>query len=243
MTAPNTALIRAGQSLTPGDLVALFIIDLSPIRVNQQFAFTSQADKARGPLKFRGITYTPLDVKAEGFELTGQGTMPQPKISVSNATRLMSSATLLYQDLIGAKLIRTRTYAQFLDDGATPDPEAAYTQDIYRFEQKVEHSKHQIVWNLAADMDQEGRELPARLVIRDICLWRYRRWDEDAQAFVYDGVQCLYNGDQSYDRFGNPTTPDQDEPSRHVTTCCKVRFGADAQLPFGGFPGVARVRV
>ncbi|ACL61762.1 phage minor tail protein L [Methylobacterium nodulans] len=243
MTSPNAAILRAGQSLTPGDLVALFIIDLSPLRVNQQFAFTSEADRARGPLKFRGITYTPLDVKAEGFELTGQGAMPQPKISVSNATRLMSSATLLYQDLIGAKLIRTRTYAQFLDDGETPDPEAAYTQDIYRFEQKTEHSKHQIVWNLAADMDQEGRELPGRLVIRDICLWPYRRWDEDAQAFDYSHVKCPYNGAQCYDRFGNPTTPDKDEPSRHVATCCKVRFGADAQLPFGGFPGVARVRV
>ncbi|ACL58440.1 phage minor tail protein L [Methylobacterium nodulans] len=243
MTSPNTALIRAGQSLTPGDLVALFIIDLSPIRVNQQFAFTSEADRARGPLTFRGVTYTPLDVKAEGFEMTGHGQMPQPKISVSNATRLMSSATLLYQDLIGARLIRTRTYAQFLDDGVTPDPEAAYAQDIYRFEQKVEHSKHQIVWNLAADMDQEGRDLPARLIVRDICLWRYRRWDAEKGAWDYSHVTCPYTGAQAYDRFGNPTTPDKDEPSRHVTTCCKVRFGADAPLPFGGFPGVARVRV
>ncbi|MGY2048922.1 phage minor tail protein L [Methylobacterium sp. JK268] len=242
MTTPNTAILRAGQSLTPGDLVALFIIDLSPLNVNQQFAFTSEADKNRGVIQFRGIRYTPLDVKAEGFAFTNQGAMPQPKISVSNATRMMSSAALLYQDLIGARLYRTRTYAQFLDGAPLADPEAAYAQDAYRFEQKIEHSKRQIVWSLASDMDQEGRQLPGRTIIREICMWRYRRWDPAAGAFNYDHVECPYTGDKAFDRFGNPTTSDKDEPSRHVNTCCKVRFGARAQLPFGGFPGVARVR-
>ena len=243
MTAPNAAIIRAGQSLTPGDLVALYIIDLTPIGVNQQFAFTAEADKARGPVQFRGITYTPLDVKAEGFELTGQGAMPRPRITVSNATRLMSSASRLYQDLVRARLRRITTFAQFLDGAPSASAEAAWAEDVYRFDQKTRHTKRVIEWTLASDMDQEGRELPAREIVKTVCTWRYRRWDATAGVFIYDRVKCPYTGGQSYDSDGNPTTPENDFPSRHVETCCKVRFGQHAQLPFGGFPGVGSVRV
>lgn len=240
--APNAAIRRAGQSLTPGDLVALYIIDLSTIGVNQQFAFTSMAQGASGPIAFRGIAYAPLDVQCDGFEMTASGAIPQPTISVTNVTRVMSSAAALYGDLVGARLIRTRTYAQFLDGGATPDPEAAYAQDIYVFDQKTAQTKHAITWTLAAAMDQEGVMLPKRLIIRDVCLWRYRRWNPETQTFDYTGVQCPYTGDPK-DADGKPTTPDKDMPSRHITTCCKARFGAGAQLPYGGFPGVGRVRI
>jgi len=243
VTSPNAAIRRAGQSLTPGDLVALYVIDLSTIGVNQQFAFTPAAKGGSGPIAFRGITYAPLDVKCEGFEMTGEGSIPQPTLSVSNVTRVMSSAAALYGDLVGARLIRTRTYAQFLDGGTTPDAEAAYGQDIYLFDQKTSHTKSAITWSLAAAMDQEGVMLPKRLIVRDVCLWRYRRWNAETGAFDYTGVQCPYTGAQAYDADGNPTTPDKDRPSRHITTCCKARFGAKAQLPFGGFPGVGRVRV
>ncbi|GEP05568.1 phage minor tail protein L [Methylobacterium oxalidis] len=242
MTQPNAAIRRAGQSLTPGDLVALYVIDLSPLGVPQQFAFTPSTKKTSA-MPFQGIQYQPVDVRCEGFEYTGKGAMPRPKISVSNATRLMSSASLLYDDLIGAKLIRTRTYTQFLDNGATPDPEAAYAQDIFFFDQKTRHTKRVIEWELASAMDQEGRALPGRLIVREICLWRYRRWDPAAGAFDYSHVKCPYTGGQAYDVDGNLTTPDKDTPSRHINTCCKARFGAAAQLPFGGFPGVGRVRV
>lgn len=243
MTSPNAAIRRAGQSLTPGDRIALYTIDLSPIGQNQVFAFTTSADRERGPLRFRGVTYVPLDVTASGFALSGTGALPRPTITVTNVTRVLSSAALLYDDLIGAKLIRLRTYAQFLDDGATPDPEAAYAPDIYLFDQKTKHTKSEITWTLAAAMDQEGRQLPGRLILRDVCLWPYRRWNAAAAAFDYSGVLCPYTGDQAYDADGLATTPDKDTPSRHVGTCCKARFGAAAQLPFGGFPGVARVRV
>ncbi|MFG5121663.1 phage minor tail protein L, partial [Methylorubrum sp. POS3] len=79
-------------------------------------------------------------------------------------TRVMSSAAALHDDLIGARLIRTRTYAQFLDGGPTPDPQAAYAQDIYVFDRKTAHTKRAITWTLAAAMDQEGVMLPGRLI-------------------------------------------------------------------------------
>lgn len=242
----SAAVRRAGQSISPGDLVALYIVDLNPIGVNTQFAFTPSTRRTAG-LVFAGITYVPLDVKCDGFEYSGDGTLPRPKISITNVTRVMSSAAVLYDDILGARLIRKRTYAQFLDGGETPDPQAAYADDVYRFHQKIEHNKSQITWTLAAAMDQEGVQLPRRQVLRDVCMWRYRRpLTGQGGAFAgydYDGVQCPYTGGQAYDADGNPTTPERDKPSRRVNTCCKARFGEDGQLPFGGFPGVGRIGI
>lgn len=239
----SAAAARAGRLLKPGNLIALFVIDLSPLGYEQQFAFTSSVDRNRGIVRYRGTDFVPTDIKCSGFEFVGQGALPQPEIEVSNVNRLMSSASVLYDDLIGARLTRIRTYTQFLDNGETPDAETgAYPPDIYSFEQKTQHTKTSITWTLAAAMDQEGRMLPGRTIIRDVCPWRYRRWDANNGRFDYSRVKCPYTGDQSYDKDGVPTTPDKDEPGRHVDDCCKVRFGAASQLPFGGFPGVSRLR-
>jgi lambda family phage minor tail protein L len=246
VTSPNSNVIRTGQSLTPGDLMVLYTIDLSPIGVPVQYNFTPSTSKT-GKITFRGIDYVPLDVKCEGFEYDGTGSLPRPEISITNVTRVLSTAAVLQNDILGARLIRTRTYGQFLDNGPTPDPEAAYGQDIYRFHQKTQHNKRLIRWTLAAAMDQEGIQLPKRQVLRDVCLWRYRRTvlntDGSFAGYDYTGVQCPYAGSQAYDVNGNPTTPDKDAPGRHVNDCCRVRFGSTAQLPFGGFPGVGRIAV
>lgn len=242
-SAPSASARRVGQSLTPGNLIALYIIDLNSLGVSQQFAFTSNVDRQRGIVRFRGIDFAPTEIRCSGFELSTQGALPQPTIEISNVTRAMSSAAVLFNDLIGARLTRIRTYTQFLDNGETPDPvSGAYPADIYSFEQKTSHTKEKIVWTLAAAMDQEGRLLPGRTIIRDVCPWRYRRWDKLNGEFDYSAAQCPYTGDKSYDRDGAETTPDKDEPGRHIEDCCKVRFGATGQLPFGGFPGVSRVR-
>lgn len=246
MTSPNDAIRRTQQLLTPGQLIALYTVDLSTIGVQAAFNFTTSTSKT-GVVRFRGVSYQTLDVKCEGFEYDGSGALPRPKISLTNVTRLMSSAAILQNDLLGARFIRTRTYGQFLDDGPTPDAEAAYGTDVYRFYQKVEHNKRVISWILAAAMDQEGVQLPRRQVLRDVCLWRYRRSVPDANGnfagYDYSKAQCPYTGDQAYDINGNPTTPDKDAPGRHVVNCCKVRFGASAELPFAGFPGVGRIAV
>lgn len=228
---------RASQSLDPGNLVQLFIVDLSPIGVNEQWSFCPT-----GQATFRDIVFSHADVEAEGFEWSGRGTMPQPKIRITNSTRLISAAAAAYQDLIGAKLTRFRTYKQFLDDGETPNPDAIFSPDIYVFERKTSHNKFQVEWSLSSSMDQQGRLIPGRPVLRDYCMWRYRAWNGEKNEFDYSHVQCPYEGAASYDVNGNPTTPDKDKPSRKLTTCCQARFGKNAVYPFGGFPGVARAR-
>lgn len=228
----------ASQSLEPGDLVQLYIIDLSPIGVNEQWPFCPT-----GNCTFRGISFVKADVEAEGFEWSGQGTAPQPRLRMTNATRLISAELTAHEDLIGARLTRFRTYKQFLDDGASPNPDAMFSPDHYVFEQLSGENKFQVEWVLSAAMDQQGRMIPGRVIVRDFCLWRYRIWNPTTGAFDDSKAQCPYKGTASFDAKGNPTTPDKDRPGRTLATCCKPRFGENAEYPFGGFPGVARVRL
>jgi lambda family phage minor tail protein L len=236
VTVTNAKVQRASQKLEPGALVELFIVDLNPIGTNQVWNFCPS-----GSADFGGVHFTFADVQADGFEWSGQGPLPQPIIKLANATRFVSGIAAQYDDLIGAKLTRIKTYAQFLDDGAETDGAAMFAPEIYTFEQKTKHTKFQVEWKLAAAMDQQGIQLPARTVIRDFCLWRYRNWT--GTAFDYTGVQCPYTGARgSFDEKGVPTTNDHDTPSRRFDTCCKKRFGPNASYPFGGFPGAARMR-
>lgn len=237
MVDENHAISRANQSLTPGDRIELYTIDLSPLGDSQVWHFSPQ-----GECRFNGITYIGFDVETEGFEMNGQGALPQPKIRLSNTQRTFGGVTLQYQDLIGAKVTRLRTYRQFLDDQPMADVDAYFTPDIYIVDQKTAHDKTKIEWTLSAAMDQQGRQIPGRQVLRDLCLWRYRFWNTETNSFDYTKVQCPYTGATSYDIDGNVVDSPGDDCARTITAC-KLRFGAKNVLPYGGFPGVARVRV
>lgn len=230
-----TAIATRSQSLEPGDLVTLFVIDLNPIGVNVVLRY------AAAETVFGGYTYSAVPIEADGFEWNGQGAMPQPKVRIANANRAIGGVSRLYNDLAGARLTRIRTYATFLDNGPTPDASAVYSLDIYDFEQKITHNNVMLEWSLAAAIDQEGRKIPGRRILRDLCMWRYRVYNPTTSTFDYSSVQCPYTGTNYFDANGNPTTAANDTCGRCVSDC-KLRFGAKAVLPYGGFPGVARTR-
>tara|TARA_A100001391_G_scaffold170956_1_gene132090 strand:+ start:1593 stop:2573 length:981 start_codon:yes stop_codon:yes gene_type:complete len=112
------------QSLTSKSIIELYSITLNSTlhgstdvtRFHSGVGMNSNAS-----IIWQGNTYTKFPVIAEGFEYTGRGTLPRPTLTVSNTlgtiTALMASvnATTPFNDLQGAKLIRHRTMAQFLD--------------------------------------------------------------------------------------------------------------------------------
>jgi len=230
------SISAASQSLEPGALITLFILDLAPLGLPNRWYFTPERD-----IVFGGQVYTAIEIDAQGFEWSGQGPMPQPQIRIANANRVMSGISALYKDLVGARLTRVRTYARFLDGQPDADPTAIYTAEIYSIEQKTGHDKTMIEWSLSAAMDQEGRKVPGRRVLRDLCMWRYRVWNPITGVFDYSKVQCPYTGNQYFDEKGNSTTAENDKCGRCISDC-KLRFGANEVLPYGGFPGVARAR-
>ena len=117
---------------------------------------------------WQGKTFFPAPIKAEGFESTSKGTLPQPRLSLSSQSETGNDQLALLKheirkigDIIGAKVTRKRTFAKYLDitnfgdnklakigrtanmlpEGYEPDPYAHLPDDIYFIERKETENK------------------------------------------------------------------------------------------------------
>lgn len=224
------------QSLSPGQKIELFEVDLNPIGVAEIHRFTPHQQI----LTFDGNAYQPIEVRAEDFEWSGTGPLPQPTIMMGNINLVFSSLVREHNDLVGAKVTRIRTFRQFLDDGSSPDPEAKMPIDVYTIDAKEEQTKFMVKFRLKAAMDQQGRALPGRQIVRDACLHRYRVWN--GSTFDYTKATCPYADATYFTEQGNPVSdPALDRCGKRLSDCEK-RFGVTVSLPIRSFPGVARLR-
>lgn len=237
---------EATQQLGGETVVFLYQLDLTPIGEPSVLYFTREMGGIGGStvISFGGTIYEFVDIDASGFEWTGVGSNPQPRLRLSNVTSFASGLLLQYGDLIGASLHRIRTFARFLDGGSdaaySGTAGLGYTMESYRIDQKVTHNKVFIELALASAMDQEGRMLPMWTALRDTCRFRYRIWNAPTGSYDYSRATCPYTGGGAFDINGNPVTPDLDRASLKDETCCVQRFGAGNPRPFGGFKGMSR---
>lgn len=240
------------QSLAPGALIDLFILDCSVFGGeiyyfhNYELADVPLTDDvlletlttddpseeiltASQDIIFQGHLYTPFPIQATGFEANGRGQANRPKLTVANVNGLLSSLCLLYDDLVGAKFTRKRTFSKYLDDQPTADPTAELPEEIYYIEQKTKENRQMIEYELSGIWDLDGVMLPRRQVCATACTFEYR------------GESCGYDGDPVAEIDDTPTTdPDLDDCGKRVASC-KLRFGETAELPYGGFPAVGRM--
>ena len=231
------------QETSADTIVELFIFDATTLG-GGVFRFTTTAmsvDPNTGipaPLPYDGVSYQYLPMESDGWEVTAQGTMPTPTVTVSRVNDIFQNLVVQYGDLLGCILYRIRTFATFLDNGATPD-HTAYMMDTYRLERKATHTATQITWELSAILDQHGVQLPKRQALRNSCTHTYRAYDGNG-GFNYTNASCPYTGTQYFDQAGNVTTVDKDKCGKRLSDC-KLRFGATNQLPTRAFPGMIRL--
>ncbi len=243
----------AQQQLSPGRLVELFDFDVSKLG-GGVYRFCSSF-KETGDLTWRGMTYAPLPVIAEGFEVSGKGQLPKPTLKLSNVALVGSALISEFGDPLGAKVTRWLTFSEFLDGGAYADENQHFIPQIFVVERKKTQNAVMVEFELSASIDQEGRMLPGRQIVRNYCGHRYRRWDAATGQFDYVDATCPYAGSDSVEGGAGPETPYFDATGTPVAenqpekdTCgkklsdCKLRFGRNAELPFRGFPGVGRIR-
>lgn len=234
---------ESAQAISGEEIVFLFQIDLNPIGVNSILFFCKNPlDSTTNALvSFLGQPYEGIDVEAGGFDWAGSGASSQPTLRISNVGTFASGLLIQYGNLIGATVNRVRTFGRFLDghsDAAIAS--TSYQIESFRVEQKNSHNKVFAELRLASVIDQEGRMLPARRVLRDTCLWRYRGYVADTNSWDYSKATCPYVMENYFDVNGNVSQGKvQDLPSKRFDTCCKPRFGA-GPYPFGGFRGVTR---
>jgi len=232
-------LTEASQSLTApyGGIVTLFQLDATALGDTSVHCFTRNTNPDGSSIAFGGVTYNPVDIQAEGFEWGGSGAAPTPTIKINNSSMLVGALARQYGDCVGATLTRIRTYAAFLDTGASPDPTLKFPIDVFRVERKASHNKVFIEFELAIAFDQEGLTLPGRQCLRDTCTHIYRRWN--GSAFDYSKATCPYVGSTYFKRTGvMTTTASEDLCGKRLSDCTK-RF-PNQPLPTRSFPGMRR---
>jgi len=225
------------QRLEQSPVVVLFELDAT--RHGQGVLRWTNEAVDGGPARFNGYDYTPLPIEADGFQWSGKGTLPQPTLRVTAMELAFLSLVLAADDLLGCPVRRIRTFRHHLDDGSDPDPQATLPVDHYVVERKSAQTRSVIEFTLSVAMDQEGKRLPARQVLRDTCTHRYRWWD--GSQYQYEGVTCPYAGSGEWDASGAPAATGEDVCGKRLSDC-RLRFGEHAPLPTRAFPGVGRIR-
>jgi lambda family phage minor tail protein L len=141
-----------------------------------------------GNVVWNGQSYVRLPLEATGFDYSSSGSLPRPKLAVSNIgssiTALLLQVNLITtgNDLGGAKVVRIRTLKKYLDGEAGADPHAKFPDEIWYVDRKSNENRAVVEFELASKFDLVGVMLPRRQVIANVCQW------------VYRGGECGYTG-------------------------------------------------
>lgn len=236
MSTPQEIVIEINK-LDPSAVVELFELDATELGVEEKLYFHAGTNGISQNIVWQGQTYVRFPLEITGFEITGQGQIPRPKMTVSNNLSVITAYLLQYDDLIGAKITRKRTHKKFLDAENFPglinpdaDPDASYPDDVFSIDRKASETRFAVEFELASSMDLAGVRLPRRQIIQNLCPWRYR------------GSECGYAGTDYFKSDDTATDDSALDVCGKRLTSCKARFGQTAELPFGGFPGAGLFR-
>lgn len=122
--------IRADiQSLAPTALLDFFILDTTNLPGGSVMRFHAGTNSLSQPVVWQGQTYEPMPIEAEGFDVTAKGALPRPRLRVANVNGFLSASVKSFNDFVGCKVTRKRTFAKYLDSANFPPPRnlAVYT--------------------------------------------------------------------------------------------------------------------
>ncbi len=190
-----------------------------------------------GNILWNSNSYVRLPIIAEGFDVfTTTGTLPRPKLTVSNLDSTMTTllilvnATTTGNDLGGATVKRIKTLKRFLDGETNADPHATWPIEQYLIDRKITENRDVVTFEMVSQFDLPGRLVPKRHLIANVCQWKYR------------SSECSYTGSDYWnDEDQTVSTLAEDKCGKRIESC-KLRFGASAELPFGSFPNAGLTR-
>ncbi len=232
----SLAITTEIQKLAPSAVIELFVLDLRLFNEGV-VRFHAGTNELRRQVVWQGNVYEPYPILVEGFEFTGNGQSPRPKLRVANVRGTITALILSYQDLIGARIMRKRTLAKYLDavnfsSGTNPtaDATAEFADDVFFVDRKSKETREVVEFELAASFDLEGVSLPRRQIVQNVCPWSYR------------GAECGYTGTAYFNANDETVTSSVLDVCGKRLSSCQKRFGTHAELPFGGFPAAGLIR-
>jgi lambda family phage minor tail protein L len=220
------------QQIAPSAIIELFQLELNVAQhgVNETYYFHAgvNADN-NGDIVWDGQAYIAFPIEATEFEYTGTGSLPRPKLRVSNIFGTITAIILaLPNGLEGAKVTRIRTLARYIDGVnfpggtnpyGTPDPTAEFPREIYYVDRKAGENRDAIEFELAAAFDLIGVRAPKRQCISNLCQWIYR------------GSECGYTGNAYFNFNDVPVASAALDVCGKRLNSCELRF---AQQRFAG---------
>lgn len=224
------------QKLNPGQIVELFELDPTALG-GDILRWHAGVNGLGNNITWQSNIYSRFPVEAGGFEKNTKGTLPRPTLRAANVSGLIGALARSLNDLGGARLTRRRTFAKYLDAvnfpaGVNPmaDPNAGFPDDIWFVDRKASENGVFVEFELASAFDVAGVMLPRRQCIQNVCTWQYR------------SAECSYAGGAVADKNDTPTAVLAQDACGKRLASCKLRFGAYAELPYGGFPGCGLIR-
>ena len=112
-------------------------------------------------------------------------------------------------------------------EGENPqaDPNVGFADEVWYVDRKASEDGIFISFELASAMDLTNAKLPKRQITQNTCAWQYR------------SAECSYSGGAVANIMDVATAVLDDDVCGHRVESCKLRFGDNAELPYGGFPG------
>ena len=159
-------------------IVELFDFELNTAQhgTTTVYRFTNTKNEIGNDIVWQGNTYTAIPLKAEGYEMSGQGTLPRPTISVANLLGTFTTIIALLPDgLEGCKVTRTRTLSKYLDavnftggSNSDADPTSYFKpRDIYFIDRKAVENRDVVSYEMCSAFDLAGVRLPKRQILPD----------------------------------------------------------------------------
>jgi phage-related protein len=126
----------------------------------------------------------------------------------------------------GASLLTYQRTFNTQNPYGTPDPTAEFPREIYYIDRKSAENREIVEFELASVFDLAGVRAPKRQCIANICQW------------VYRSSECGYTGTNYFDANNNAVGSASLDVCGKRLSSCQVRFGTNAELPYGSYPGI-----
>lgn len=227
------------QSLYPGEIITLIDIDGTRFGANkycfhsENIAYTpEELMQAREtgilPPKdiiFRGDVYGARPFGISGIGFTSNGKAEKPQLSLSNLDGRVAALIRSYNGMMQAKVTIWITQADLLGENGSVE-DGAYRKLVYYIERPNFVNRDVARFDLTSPYDMDGIMIPSRLT-QSVCYWAQRGW-------YRSGKGCGYNGSAMFDKDNNPVSDPSQDFCAGTVTACKLRFGTENELDFGG---------
>lgn len=216
-------------------LLDLFEVDMRQLtgkdgNRGELFRFYAGTNELTQPIIWQGNRYTPFGVKAEGFEMSGQGASNRPTFTVVNFDGFVTALSNNFEQCLGAIVRRRQVYAQFLDaanfkeGNRNADPQQERVS-YYLIEQLTTLTQDIATFTLALPTETDNALINKRTILVT-CPW------------VYRSTECGYTGNPVADEKDQPTTDPKKDKCSGCLRGCQLRNNT---LNYGGFIGVNKL--